>query len=377
MVRTRRGTMHVQGPPGLFHVITWPAWSATGTNPYLRLLYGHLEKLGVTVEGGSPWRLLCGNHDIWHLHWPERALTRRPGRPRVLRVLVLFALLRWRRARGTKIVWTVHNLAPHDRVADWAEAAFFRALVRAVDGAVFLTRASRDQALERYPGLASVRLAVIPHGHYREPYPAADRAAARRTLGLDPDDPVVLFFGQLRAYKNVPHLLTVFADLRGPRSRLLIAGPTSDEALADEIRALAAADPRVTLKLGLVPEDEVAALFAASDLVVLPFRAVLNSGSTLLALSLDRPVLVPSTAPFLELQQIVGPEWVWLYDGALTTGCLEEAIAQACGRQHGLRAPLAPFAWERIAQQTLALYTELHDDVDHARPLSPVGAQAS
>lgn len=65
-----------------------------------------------------------------------------------------------------------------------------------------------------------------------------------------------------------------------------------------------------------------------AELVVLPFRRLFNSGSLLLALSLERPVLVPRNEASLALAREVGPGWVHLYDGELQSQTLAWALDQ-------------------------------------------------
>ena len=75
-----------------------------------------------------------------------------------------------------------------------------------------------------------------------------------------------------------------------------------------------------------VQAAEMQRFMRAADLIVLPYREILNSGSVMLALSFSRPVLVPAFGALSELHQAVGPDWIWLYEGELTSTTLEDAI---------------------------------------------------
>ena len=76
----------------------------------------------------------------------------------------------------------------------------------------------------------------------------------------------------------------------------------------------------------------------ATDLVVLPYRDILNSGSAVLALSFDRPVLVPRRGSLGDLQNHVGRQWVRTYEGDIGAAELE-AASRPGPRQHNTRAP--------------------------------------
>src|SRR4051794_30512634 len=97
-------------PRTKMHVIVWPYKQAT--NPYISLLYGGLPNL-VAIDELAVAKLF-GKYSICHLHWPESLLNVRSGSVACSKVISLFAALDWLRMRGTKIVWTVHNIASHE-----------------------------------------------------------------------------------------------------------------------------------------------------------------------------------------------------------------------------------------------------------------------
>ena len=96
----------------------------------------------------------------------------------------------------------------------------------------------------------------------------------------------------------------------------------------------------------------------AADLLVFPYRDILNSGSALLGLSFDRPVLVPKLGAMGELQQAIGADWVRTYEGELNAAVLASALEWATTAARAT-APLAAFGWEAIARQTLAAFAEI------------------
>jgi beta-1,4-mannosyltransferase len=89
--------------------------------------------------------------------------------------------------------------------------------------------------------------------------------------------------------------------------------------------------------------------------VVLPFRDITNSCTALLALSFDRPVLVPALGAMAELQALVGDEWVRTYDDELTPDLLARALDWAVRRPPGVPR-LDALDWPEIARRTLSVY---------------------
>jgi beta-1,4-mannosyltransferase len=201
--------------------------------------------------------------------------------------------------------------------------------------------------------------AVIPHGHYREAYPSAiDKLRARMALGLRPEQTVLLFFGGVAPYKNVPHLIATFRQADLPETIMLVAGrPDCKHGRAVEMAAQG--DPRIRLDLRHIPKEEARLLFSAADLVVLPFSDIMHSGSAILALSFNKPVLVPALGALPELQACVGKKWVQTYQGELTPAILSAAAAWARNSDRAKRPDLSSFEWPHIVQATVALYSRL------------------
>jgi beta-1,4-mannosyltransferase len=337
-------------------VIARPAFNRG--NPYNWLLYTHMVAAGgVHVEEYSWRRLLSGRYDIWHLHWPESHFNDRNPALALRRSATALGLLRWARSRGTKIVWTIHNLRSHEQYYPALERLFREGFLRLLDGHISLSHSAAEAALLRFPRLRRVPGFVIPHGHYREYYTTQlPKAAARQALGVDPGSRVLAFVGQIRPYKNLPELIASFRALTQPGLVLLVAGKPNTEELAAQLHAAAGGDPRVQLSLGWIPEDQLLACLSAADLVVLPYGEVLNSGSALLALSCDRPVLVPDIGSLAELEALAGLAWVRTYAGPLTSDQIESALCWAVDTGRPSRAPLQSLDWDEIAAATLGAY---------------------
>lgn len=342
-------------------VLGYPAFSLGTQQPYNWLLYHHLERLGVEVREYSAARALAGDFSILHLHWPDRRV--RDARPlsALARSGALVALLDLVRSRGRKVVWTVHNLQAHEgRYHPWLEPRYWEALTRRLDGFIALSESGVRAARGRFPALRRIPGFAIPHGHVRSFYPdQTSREEARLALGLTPDQRVIGFFGQVRPYKNVARLVGAFREMADPSAALVVAGKPKPASLADQIRAAAEDDRRVHLFLSSIPDDRIQLYLRAADLVVLPFTEILNSGSALLALSFDRPVLVPRKGAMGELAEQMGPAWVRLYEGELTPDVLSDALGWATRDERPDRPPMGELEWDRIARLTRDAYRSI------------------
>lgn len=281
------------------------------TNPYLLQLLDELaaHPSEVRVHYFSWGRALLGRWDVLHVHWPERLLRgATPLRTRWRRARFRLLLLRLRVGRGV-LVRTVHNLASHE-----AGEAVERRLLDVLDRRTALW--IRLNPFTPVPTGASVR--TIRHGHYRDWFsntPRSDRIPGR-----------LLFFGLLRPYKGVEELLDAFAGLPDGGLQLRLVGRVQDPVLRAAVERAQARDRRVASVLRYVPDAQLAPEVTAAQLVVLPYRAVHNSGAALLALSLGRPVLMPDSDTTRWLRDEVGADWVRVYSGPLTAAVLAEAV---------------------------------------------------
>lgn len=312
------------------------------TNPYLVQLFRALPR-DVETKYYSLRAALFARYDLFHVHWPEY-LLRDPSRPRALfkRLGVCALLLRlW--VTATPVVRTLHNLRPHED-GGWMERLLLRGLDR------LTTRRIRINAADDDDGAAAD---TILHGHYR------DWFAARRVPAAVPGR--VLYFGLIRPYKGVEALLDAFrglpgSTLAGIKPTLRIVGNPSTQTMRETVQSACDTDPRIGALLRYVDDDVLAREIGEAQLVVLPYRQMLNSGALLLALSLSRPVLAPWSEANARLADEVGRGWVHLYRDELGADTLSTAL-------HALRATppqgspdLSRRDWPALGRQHHATY---------------------
>lgn len=261
------------------------------------------------------------------------------------------------------VVQTSHNTFERGRFLRRTRVALLRVLERLTVRTIVHTQAD----LERIPPPMRGRVVVIPHGEYgslARTGGAVDRDAARAALGIDPQTPVTLLFGQLRNDKGLADLLAAVSNVR--ELTLIIGGK--------DLGALAAAQPllanralagRVIVREGFLPMGQVAELFAATDTVALPYRAASQSGVLLLAYGFQRPVIVYPVGGLLEA--VIDGETGWICARG-EPDALADALAASvtagraeCARRGEAGARLAEerYAWPVIARRTGELYAEL------------------
>lgn len=334
------------------------------TSPYLDQLYGSINDPGVQVRHDRPRRaipvLLFGRGPrVLHLHFFDE-LTQRPGMlATTTRSLLFVLLLVVLRLRGVRLIWTAHNLKPHESYHSFWAAWVYSMAVRLSTAVIAHSAAAKTMLEARYGPMPHAT--VIPHGSYIGLYgPVAERAASRAALGLPADGPVLLNIGTLRPYKHLESLIEAFAALPvASRGTLLIAGGVKSAVYAEALQTQAASVPGVVLRPQHIPDKELPRYFAAVDAVVLPYASLLTSGVLLWALSYARPVVAPAFGPVLELVR-EGHEG-WLFepnDTASLCSALGRALAAPDRERmgHNALAVAEQFDWPSIAAQTAQVY---------------------
>lgn len=340
-------------------ILAYPAFERAEWNPYNALLYSELVGLGHEIGEFSRKALRHERWDILHLHWPQFFIDTRSRLKLWKSIRKTIDQIDMAKARGVKVVWTVHNAQPHETYHPRLESQFWTGFTDRLDGIIALGHSGIDEVQARWPALKTLPSFVIPHGHYRDVYPRfVDRGEARRRLGIKESSIVIAWLGLIRAYKNVPALIEAFRAVDDVDAVLSICGKPLHTADGDAVRSAAANDPRVRLQLKFLQNFEVSRELIAADVMVLPYASILNSGGALLGLSLDRPIVVPALGAMPELQAMVGRDWVQTYEGAFSTDALRRAIDWA-RNTHRSAAPLDAFDWPILARQTASAYAAI------------------
>ncbi len=344
-------------------VASWPGFEAMH-NAFVPIFLHALEQAGCTIQSLERATDLVGAlkadppPDIVLLHWAERVFGETANRWQSLSSIRSLLSALSRRSDTTRVVWLVHNLAPHDarplQRLVWPH--YVRGLARRIDGFLTLSPGTVDPVRSALPALAELPAAGLWHPAYpHAALPPAAREQARAVYGWGAQDRVLGYCGQIRPYKGVEDLVTAFEATDRTDLRLLLAGRTGATGLAETLTRAAARDPRITLDFRTLPPEAFRAALGACDVIAAPLRRYLHSGSLVHALSAARPVLTPST-PFADsLRAALGPTWVNTYDGPLTPGQLQtvpETLPQG-------QPDLAAFAPEAVGRQAVTFFESL------------------
>lgn len=304
------------------------------TNPYLQELVKSFPD-GVRAEYFSWKKALVGRYDVFHVHWPEILVRGSSPAKTAMRCVAFLVVLLRIKFTHVVIVRTVHNVEPHER-PHWIQ----RGLLSLCDRWTTLYISLSDHV----PTPSPSRTVIIPLGHFRDWYSDAVRegGVAEPVLGR------LLNVGLVRPYKGIEGLLNAFRELEDPSVSLRIVGKFMDPDLGALIWQECESDERLSATDDYVDDVQMATEVTSAELVVLPFFKSTNSSSMILALSLDRPVLVPSSPTTEQIAQEVGPGWVQTFDGPLSSDRLLEALISVRGITEGAPPNLSAREWDPI-----------------------------
>lgn len=283
--------------------------TASEKNPYHRLLFQNLRAADVVpFQAPRPYffplaRTVLRNEEIDVIHFDWLTGLFMVGRFRQYPTLGTFLTLGrsfWFiidvilvRLLGIKLVWTVHNTYHHERYYLWVEVVMNTVLANLMHALTVKCEAARQTISGAYRVNDTSKMVVIPDGNYIDAYPnVVDQQEARQQLGIG-DEFVYLFFGLIRPYKNVVELIQAFQRYNDEKTLLWIVGQPKSDHIKTQLEALANKDDRVTLISEYVPSDEVQHYLNAADVLVFPYREILNSGSVHLGMSFAKPMIVP------------------------------------------------------------------------------------
>lgn len=239
------------------------------------------EKRACLSSGMTGWWCLMRqlaefSPDVVHLQWVDHPIA-------------ALAFVRWAQSRGIVVIYTPHNILPHER--RWISLPLYRALYRRVDQVV---------ARDRHLGWALEELLDTPHER------VTHLAGSPNPLALDqfpsslipevadqiPGDFRILFFGHGCKRKGLNEFLHVMAGAKWPGNlHLVVAGEDVLTGVDDGLMKLARSRLRISVINRYLRPSEVKQLFTHGDLLVLPYRKLCKSPLTDLAAAFGVPVV--------------------------------------------------------------------------------------
>ncbi len=312
-----------------------------------------VEGTGFLINTANPFNILKTAGDIIKMN-PDKVIIQwwHPYFAPCYRILTG----RLKRA-GIEITYICHNVFPHERFP--MDKKLTKMALKRGDKFILHAQGEVNDLLSIKPD-ASYKVQVHPT-YSAFNFENMDTRTARKKLSVNPDERIMLFFGFVREYKGLKHLIKAVDILKkkyfkeeGSMPKLYIVGDfdgNKDEYLAS-IEELKITND-IVIADGYVPDKEVEKYFSAADLVVLPYESATQSGIVQIAYGFEKPVIVTRVGGLPEVVE----------DGV--TGVIvepfdDEALAEAIFNYfndnkkeeyiRGIKEREYRFSWDRMAE---------------------------
>jgi teichuronic acid biosynthesis glycosyltransferase TuaC len=256
-------------------------------------------------------------------------------------------------ARELGVPCVIGALGSDIHVRSGLSVALTRSTIAKADALLTVSAAMRNAAIADF-GARPDRVHTVVNGYNTSIFGLADRDEARRSLGVEPSDRLIIYVGRFVEAKGIKELLEAFQRLvpGNPTLRLgMIGDGVWDTQLRHWVRNAGLSD-RVFLPGGLPPE-RVARWICASDVLTLPSWSEGYPNVLVEALACGRPVVATDVGGAREI--------VTDRNGILVPARDVDALCQ--GLKQALAAEWDPSeiargmqrSWDDVAAETLSV----------------------
>ena len=217
-------------------------------------------------------------------------------------ILVLFNLLFVKILFG-KVVLTVHDVSSFSNSSN--SSIIEKLIYKLTDRIITHNEFSKLEILNVNADSSSC-ISIVPHGSYT-PFINIqyDKEKSKEQLGIPNNRRILLFFGMIKKVKGLEVLSSALKGVikKNPDVLLVIAGRVWEndfsayQKIIDENNLSA----YILLHTKFIPQEDVEHYYCASDLVILPYKKIYQSGVLMMTLSYERPALVSDLPPLKEI----------------------------------------------------------------------------
>ena len=214
--------------------------------------------------------------------------------------------------RHTKIIAITDNIIPHEKRP--GDKAFTKYFLGSCDAYITMS----EKVLNDLRTFEKEKPAMqVLHPLYDNFGAPISKEEARKILGLNQDDNIILFFGFIRKYKGLDILLEAMKIIKEEKGniKLLVAGEFyEDEKPYHDLIGKYELQDMLIMRTEFIADKDVKYYLCAADAVVQPYRNATQSGVTPLAYHFEKPMIVtnvgslPSLVPDGKVGLVAEPE---------------------------------------------------------------------
>lgn len=197
-------------------------------------------------------------------------------------------------------IFVCHNVFPHERFP--LDKFLTRTVLR--KGKAYITHSAMDaEDLKEIVAVPNYETTVLPvHNSFK--MKNLTKPQARLAADVAEDKKILLFFGFVRDYKGLRHIINAMPEIvkYDNNIRLMIVGEfrSDKEHYLEQIKNLGVGD-NIDIVDGYIPDSGIEKYFAASDLIVLPYESATQSGIVQIAYGFEKPVIATNVGGLPEV----------------------------------------------------------------------------
>jgi len=211
---------------------------------------------------------------------------------------------------GKKLVFTAHNIdqQERDRKSTKINKISLQILYNIVDHIFVHTEKMKYQLINEF-NIDGKKIKVIPFGiNTLIPVTDIKREEAKKKLGLNLSNKIILFFGRIAPYKGLELLISAFDRVVKSNDdyRLVIAGQTMDRNSKGywknikEMIVERELQKYIIQRIEYIPDEDIEIYYKSADVLILPYSHIFQTGVLFISYYFGLPVIATDVGSFRE-----------------------------------------------------------------------------
>ena len=298
------------------------------------------------------------NPDVIHFQWFK------------LPYFDIFLLKILNHLTNSNIVFTAHNILPHD--TGNKHYKIFKFIYNNLDGIIVHNLKSKNELREKF-NIQKDKIRIIPHGilkfHYDKEKVLKEKKMLKKKYSLS-NKTIFSFLGKIREDKGINYILDAWEKSSYLNSNkeisLIIAGNCKNKKLQKKIEKINRFN-NVILDIRFLPEEIFMAYMHLTDILLLPYEKISQSGLLFTAISEEKLVLMSKRGGLKEVYQKskIGWQLENLYKENLIRKIKyiieKENIEKIKKQKFRWKKLKKIYSWNTIGKKTVKFYKYLKD----------------
>lgn len=275
-------------------ILVYPGWQ---NSPYLKELYKGAADIIYAQYGGAFFPIsrnaVKSGARIIHIHWTSSLFAN--SEPQGLkswlkRKLALIDIFLTKFILRKKLIWTIHNLYPHECANPTAEKKCRIYLGKISDRVIVLGQSAVELVSKEFQ-IPKDKITVQLHGTLNslfDQFKPSNKESIRTRYDLALSSKLYLLPGSVKKYKNPLGAIEAFNQWDSD-AVLIIAGQI-DSSLKSQLKECS----NVKIIDRYLEDEELFQIYSIADWVIFPYTKILTSGSLLTAMGLSKAIIAPN-----------------------------------------------------------------------------------